>query len=102
MKEPELSGKVQQKIDEFEKLELIHPSSDWNNRLMEKVSSVHQYSPTKVSTGAITALVLFLILINVGFILTTLVNNSLKESDRAKDLQIISCELFVNPVSIKI
>jgi hypothetical protein len=100
MKESELIGRVNKKLDEFEKLDSIYPSPDWNNSLMEKVSSVHQYSPTKFSTGVITSMVLILILINVGFILTTLVNSSVKEGRRAQDLQVISSELFVNPISI--
>jgi hypothetical protein len=101
MKDSELSGKIKKKLDEFEQLENIYPSSEWGNDLMEKVSTVHQYSPTKFSTGAITTVLLILILINVGFIFSTLVNSSAKEVNRANDLRVISSELLVNPISIK-
>jgi hypothetical protein len=102
MKEPELSGKVQQKIDEFASIELIHPSAEWKNSLMQEIGSVHQFSPSKVSTGSVTVLLLFLLLLNVGFILTTLVNKNESKYNRSIDLKVISTELLVNPVSINL
>lgn len=100
MKDQEISSRVQQKLDEFERMDKIYPSADWNSSLMGKISSANQYSPVKFSTIRMNVLLLILILINVGFLLTTLAADSLKDRNRATDLRVISHELLINPVSI--
>jgi hypothetical protein len=100
MKDPEINFRVQQKLEEFEQMDRIYPSVDWNSTLMERINSVPQHSPAKYSIVRVNMLFLILILINVGFILTTLVNGTVKESNRIKDLQVVSHELLINPFSI--
>jgi hypothetical protein len=100
MNESELNSKVFQKIKEFESIEDIFPSSEWNQELMRKLDSSSQFSSKTFPVAKYTFLIIFFILINVGFIITMMNKNTQSSNDRSQELQEISKEFLINPNSI--
>lgn len=100
MKEPEFKNKVSQKLGEFESLENIQPSADWNSSLMSRLDSAKTDSSLTFSAIKFVIIALLIVLINVGFILNALINDPQKTNQRNSDLQTISKELLINPNSI--
>lgn len=117
MKESELNIKVSQKLQEFEAFTDMQPSTDWELSLMErldnelKVDSRKSYvkfslfdfqlSNFQLLTFKYAAVMLFLILINIGFIINMLPHNSTKISNKESDFKAISKELLINENSIR-
>ena len=103
MKKSSIDGKVFQKLNEFETLKNIEPSSGWNSSLMNRLASLSSASVSTVTYGStrFVITVLFFILINVGFILNSIIHNSHHNLYKNKELETISQELLINPVSIK-
>jgi hypothetical protein len=101
MKESELNNKVEQTLMEFETMGNIQPSADWNQSLMKRVASSKPYSSSifySVNLAIVT--ILIIILINLGFILNTIINDSRQSLNRSNDLEVISKELLINLNSV--
>jgi hypothetical protein len=100
MKESPVSKNVLQKLDEFDKIGYIHPTDYWNQTLMEKLASV------KVNTGSdfprtkFSVVLLVLFLVNLGFIMNAILRDNGKSLNRNTELQTISKELLINPITI--
>lgn len=100
MEQTEINNQVSQKLMEFESLGLILPSEDWNKSLTERLSSVRPGFSSIVSSAKFAIAVLLISIINVGFILTVLFNDSQQDTRHNTELQIISNELLINPNTI--
>jgi hypothetical protein len=100
MKELELNNRVLQKLTEFDSLENIQPSENWNQSLMKKIASARSVPTTGPSAVRFAVVVLFILLLNIGFILNTMIRNSKQIRLHDSELQIISNEFLINPVSI--
>ncbi|MEI8204298.1 MAG: hypothetical protein WCH34_14845 [Bacteroidota bacterium] len=99
MKESSLHNQVLQKLNEFESLEPIEVSDDWRQIMKERLSAKKPHLSQKSSKTLYIAL-LFIVLINMGFMLRTLLHNSGIASSHSNDLQQISKELLINTESI--
>jgi hypothetical protein len=100
MKESALSNKVLQKLKEFETIENLQPSADWTQSLMNKLDSAKPYPTSGFSATKFTVVLLFIILVNIGFILNAMIRDSHQSLYRDKELLVISNELLINPISI--
>jgi hypothetical protein len=100
MKESAFSGGVMEKLNEFEMLQNIQPSEGWNESLKNKITSAKFGSASNLSSARFTIPVLFIVLINIVLYLNTIINNSHQGSYKDKELQLISKELLINPISI--
>jgi hypothetical protein len=100
MKESDLKYIVQQKLVDFDNVSPIQPSEEWNRSLMMKLEHSKRSSNAGFTTARFLMAVLLLVLINLGFILNSIMRNSDKINYRSNDLQIISKQLLINPVSI--
>ena len=100
MKESEIYSQMSQKVREFESLEDIQPSSDWNQALMNRLatSKIHR-GPVFPPVKSALALV-FIILVNLGVILSMISNNNRQSFSRSSELNAISKEFLINPTSI--
>jgi hypothetical protein len=103
MKESSIDSIVSQKLNEFESLKNIEPSPGWNRSLINRLASLSPASVSTVTYGSTRFIitVLFFILINFGFILNSIIHNSHHNLYKDKELETISQELLINPVSIK-
>jgi|WetSurMetagenome_2_1015567.scaffolds.fasta_scaffold533033_2 hypothetical protein len=101
MKESAFSYKVTQKLDEFGKMQNIQKSSGWNESLMNKLASAKPSSASYLTSSGFGVLILFIVLINLGFIFNSVINKSNQTSYKERDMQAISEELLINPISIK-
>jgi hypothetical protein len=99
MKESELSSKVKQKLSEFDTIGSIQPSEAWNQSLMHRLAASRQSSNSDLASVRFLIVVLLLVLINIGFILNTVIRKSNQTSLRDDDLQTISEQLLINPPS---
>lgn len=100
MKESEVNNQISQRLMEFESMDVIHPTADWSNSLMERLYSVKpNYSPI-ISSVKFTIAVLLIFIINIGFVLISIFNDSQQSTLRDKELQIISKELLIYTNSI--
>ena len=100
MKKQELENRVSQVLHEFDSLENLQPSTEWNDSLMQKLSVTKPNSIALYSTSKLAILILFVVMANVGFIFKTVMNDSQQIPSRANELQVISKELLINSSSI--
>ncbi len=95
MIESELNKKVMQKLNEFEAIEEIQPTSDWSLSLMNRLDNTKPNSSSRYTPMRFAAIIVFFVLINIVFILN--INHSSQQNlGRNLELQIISKELLVN------
>ncbi|MFZ4592067.1 MAG: hypothetical protein ACOYN6_13780 [Ignavibacteria bacterium] len=87
---------VMQKLNEYESLENIQPSAEWNNSLMSKLNSAKPNKNKGYSSLGIVVIVTFIVVINLGFLIKSLMDNTEDSQQRNMDLQVISKELFIN------
>ncbi len=100
MKESEIYSQVSQKVREFESLEDIQPSSDWNQTLMNRLATSRIHSGPDFPPAKSALALIFIILINIGVILSMISNNTRQSFSRSNELQAISKEFLINPTSI--
>lgn len=100
MKEKKFNSSISQTLQEFESMENIQPSTEWHNSLMQKLSVAKPNSISRFSSPKFAVVILFLVMANIGFVFTTVMNVSQQTPRRVKDLQVISKELLINPGSI--
>jgi hypothetical protein len=100
MKESELNSVVMQRLAYFEEAGSIIPSAGWNDSLMIRISSVKPGSTSKNSATKYTVILVFILLVNLSFIFNSFIRNSGKSFTRNTELNVISTEMMVNPVSI--
>ena len=100
MKEQELNNRVSQTLEEFESMESIQPTSEWNDSLMQKLSVAKQNSIAGFSLSKYAVVMLFVVIANIGFVFKTVINDSQQTPNRDKELQVIVKELLINPGSI--
>jgi hypothetical protein len=98
MKEPEMTNKVLQTLKEFESMENISPSAEWNRLLMDKLSSEKLYSASTFKSLKFAVAVFLIVLINISFIMISIFSDSNKSFQRKDDLQIISKEFLIEKV----
>lgn len=96
MKTQTKDERVLQKLDEFDAIETIHPTAEWNNSLMNKLSSSKRNKRNGNSPVGIAIIVIFIVVINIGFLIKSLIDNTDNSQQRDMDYQVISKELFIN------
>jgi len=101
MNEYELNIKVNQKLQEFEAFTDMHPSPDWEQSLMGRLDIAKSKTNSLFSAGKFAAAILLFIIINIGFIINMLTDNSVKTSNKDNEFKVISKELLINETSIR-
>ena len=101
MEEPVLDNKAILMLKELDTIEDIQPSENWNQALVDKLYASKYSSKPIFTSTKLAIIVLFIILINVGYIIGTVINSSKQDIHRNKVLQVISKEFLINPISIK-
>jgi hypothetical protein len=100
MKESDLKYKVQQKLVDFDNVRSIQPSEEWSQSLFTRLEQSKHSSNARFTSARFILAALLLILINLGFILNSVIRNSAKTIYHSNDLQIISEQLLINPTSL--
>ncbi len=100
MNELELNSRVFERLSEFEEIDEIQFSSDWNNSFTLRLNKTKRHSRAGLPNTKFTILILFFVILNFGFILNVLNTGNHNSFDRKSELKIISNELLVNPISI--
>ncbi len=100
MKEQELNNKVSQILNEFESMEGIQPSSDWDASLLKKLNYSKHNKFISSPLINIAAVVVVVVIINAGFLVNLLSKPTNESITRKDELQIVSKELLINPTSI--
>ena len=100
MKNPEFNKEVMSKLSDFESLESISPSEEWKQSIAKRLISVKPISSSEIISTKYKVLVLIAILINVGILWTSIVSETKTNKQMNIELQIISNEFLVNPISI--
>jgi hypothetical protein len=100
MKESPVSKNVLRKLDEFDKIGNIHPSDHWNQTLMERLATVKVNSGSDFPKTKFSVVLLVLFLVNLGFIMNAILRDTGKSLNRNNELQAISKELLINPITL--
>jgi len=100
MKDPKLNIEVLSRLSEFECLESISPSENWNQTMLSRLTSVKPVSESGIIPTRYKVLVLIAILINVGILWSSITSDAKTDKQLTIELQIISNEFLVNPISI--
>ncbi len=96
MKQNLLENKINQSISEFENLSNIEPSSDWEQNLLNKISSKQSQS----SGVKYTVFIIFIICFNIAFLIEFSRKESVSQSSqKSMELKNISTELLISPNS---
>lgn len=85
---------------EFESMEEILPSSGWDQSLMARIAATKTPAGSNIPPVKPALVLLFIILINVGAILTMISSTSRQSFSRSNELKMISKEFLINPTSI--
>lgn len=103
------NNSISQKLKEFDELGIIEPTSEWNRSLLDKLAVTNKQSRSPLRKVQISVAIALIIIVNIGFIVTITNSNNqqgtLKQSlsyqsaDRDKELQTLSKELLINPIS---
>ena len=93
MKSKELNEKILKKFHEFETLENIHPSSDWDTELHIKLQLNSSIKTNFISKYNV--IIICIVLLNSGLLLFSLLNEPKQSSKRTTNLKLISNELLI-------
>jgi hypothetical protein len=99
MKEPDIYNKVQQKLAEYDNIDLIHPTDSWYKSLSVKIENNRKTKPGTISSGIYTAII-FLVVLNLGIVLNSILNSSESRGYANTDLEVISSQLLIGSTSI--
>jgi hypothetical protein len=99
MKELEINQKVIQLLNDFEKLEPIDASDEWNQVLMQKLTESKNPSPV-VSFMPYAAAIVLMLVLNVVCAVHIFKNTHQPSFNRIAKLNIISKELLIPNVSL--
>jgi len=101
MKESDFHNQISETLAGFDTLEYIEPSQAWEQTLMKRVSAKKSSSTSLLLKNKYVLVILFVALVNVGFILSTMLSSNSKQTvQRSNDLRTISKEFLINPSSI--
>jgi len=93
MKSNELNEKVLKKLQEFETLENIYPSPDWDTELHIKLQLNSSIKANYISKY--NFILVCIVLLNCGLILFSLFNEPKQTTSRTTNLELISNELLI-------
>jgi hypothetical protein len=98
MEKSQATDAIYQALKEFEAMEDIQVSANWQEGLLNRVRASKQTNPLSVHFNKITMVMLVVIAINIGFVLNNVFGN-FQSTKRDVEWQVISDELFTNRVS---
>ena len=101
MKTEDLQNRLNQTLQAYEKMEDIQVSLDWNTSLIERLKSKTQHKTGLSGSGKFTLVVVFFILLNLGFLLNVMIPSNKVLDSRNGDLKLISEELLINTISVE-
>lgn len=85
-------------LDKFEELPELTPSADWDQSLMSRIIQSKQSTRSKIYLSSLSALVVFVILFNAGFVMKDVRNSDNPTVSHTEEYHTLSRELFVNPI----
>ena len=95
MENEELNNRIQESLQQFEGLENISPSNEWNESLRKKLTR----TKSKTTSSTLVISVALLCILNLGFAFTMLMKNNPVTNERDENLKLVSQELFINPIT---
>ena len=98
MEDRELNNKVDCTLQEFESFPDMLVSDAWQQDLMKKIGTAKLHHESPFSKLKLVVVILFIALINLGFLLSSIIIKPHHILSRNNNLQIISKELLINPV----
>ncbi|MEI6594493.1 MAG: hypothetical protein WCO28_02955 [Bacteroidota bacterium] len=99
MKVSDKKIKAFQLIDEFENIKPINLSADWNQSFHRKTTSSLVHSKISNTAKFISVALVFTVL-NFSLVIGVLSVQKHRHPNRDRELEIISKELLINPISI--
>ena len=85
-------------LDKFEELPELTPSADWDQSLMSRIIQSKQSTRSKIYLSSLSALVVFVILFNAGFVIKAVRNSDNPTVSHTEEYHTLSRELFINPI----
>ena len=96
MSEKSIENEVNRQFLAFEKLETLHTNEAWEQLLVNKLHYTKPRTPSRISPFYM-AVILFILLVNIGFLINVMNHNTTASSSHEQDLHLISKELLINP-----
>lgn len=95
--------KAMQTLQHFEALEDIPMTAEWRASLMSRITDATPVTPSasRMSMIRLAVAVLLLIVVNGSFIIKVLTADTEQSSRRSAELQLISNQLLIEPISTK-
>jgi hypothetical protein len=100
MNESDLILRARQRLADFDHIGPIQPSEVWKRSLSSRLVKTKKSHYSSLPAG-LMLVIIFLFLINLGFILNSIMMSSASASFHTSELQIISNQLLINPTSLK-
>lgn len=96
----DLNQQVLKTLEAYETLAPIEPSGGWQDHVLAGIESARMHPERSGKPAGMIFLVLFFVLLNTGYFLTSYFYKSTTSDNREEDLQTISTELLINPSSV--
>ena len=94
MTTPNFNTRAEQKLNEFESLETMHATAEWENALFAKINAAQSSSKKSFPSGGYTLIITMLIMVNVG-VLFNYFNSDKKHLIRTTEYQLLVSQLLV-------
>lgn len=93
MNHQEINKKIKQKLQDFESLEIISVSDNWDAQLNEKLFSNQSVKQKYVKKY--TLILVCLVVLNISFITYTFIGTSERKENTTSNLRLVSNELLI-------
>lgn len=90
----EINKKVQQKLHEFDDVETISTSGNWEFSLQQKLTLLQPEKSNFITNYAI--IMLFLLFLNIGFFVYSISSETENSSNVSSDFRMVSKELLLS------
>lgn len=90
---------AEQKIQEFESLEEIQLSEEWNKSLFLKIQNRRNQKNSVINPSKLPVLLIFMVLINIGIVLKVVTDNPANSQSKTEEYKVISDELLIPSTS---
>ena len=90
----EINKKVQQKLHEFDDVETISTSGNWEFSLQQKLTLLQPEKSNFITNYAI--IMLFLLFLNIGFFVYSICSETENSSNVSSDFRMVSKELLLS------
>jgi len=99
MKESEIENKVSKMLNDFERMELNVSSAEFSTKISTRISTEGRGASSKIKWSRQTIFSIVILSVNIGLFISAGMYGRKHTEIRKNELNVISKELLINPMS---